>query len=419
MATLQAKRIKDALQKVKKVGRIEESTTILGCEITLQNLSPPEFEAALTAIEGLEDVAYAHAYQLEQVSRSLVQIDGTDLRDVEYIEDEVPVGHYILELVLPNKAMAEQVAGKLREQKFNPTITQQPDGGTKTFKQERHKWLQENVLKDWGREAMTVAWRKFTEVLIKADESAKKGVSFLIPDETAEDKFRRLLNDLKETEGDLPDEMTNRILDEAGFMKKTVREVLDRASEQLGLLRTPVPSEEEASEPTAPAPPPAQPASHVAPAAPPEAVQQAMASRTRMNQQGADIPIPAQPVETIPVSATPRVKVPDQIRRAAMQNTQGVVGGPQPVPQVVSQAQEPGGGISTRRQNRAAEIAALEAQADPTLLDQEGVPAMGPPQAEVAELSHNVQPIDPKGFGSIFNKPPVVGMNRKFRPRGG
>ncbi len=398
MATVQAKRIKDALQKVRRVGRIEEAVTIAGCEVTLQNLSPDEFEAALSAIEGLEDVAYAHAYQMEQVSRAILEVNGQDLREADYIEDEVPAGHYVLELVFPNKVAADTVAGKLREQKLNVTVTEVTDGAPKTVKVERHQWLQENLLKTWSREALTVAWRKFTEVLIKADAEAKKGVNFLVPDETAEEKYRRLLSELRETEDELPDELIHQVLGEAGLLKKSRQEELDAVNERLAQVQKPVPE----------VPAPAAPVvgERVPGGPPPVDVQQAMAARTPLNNQSGPVPVPAPPAGSTPVSASPRAKVPDQVRRAAMQNTQGI-----------QSRHAESGGIQTRRPNRAAEIAALEGQVDPTIADETAAVMSPSAPVPVTELSHRGEGIDERGFRSILDQPPAVGVNPKFHPR--
>lgn len=409
MATLQAKRIKDALQKVRRVGRIEEPVTIAGCDITFQNLSPDEFEAVLNEIDGLEDVAYAHAYQMEQISRSVVEIDGQNLRDVDLIEDDVPVGQFLLEVVLPNKAMADSVALKLREMKLTATVTQQPEGGTKTVRSERHQWLKDNVLKTWGREALTVAWRKFTELTIKAEDVAKKNVEFIIPDETAEDKFRRLLNELREVEDEMPDDLVNRILRDAGLLKKSSREELDAVNESLREVGPGADQLEQVAEPEVqPEPvqvpqvtPPPPPVQHALPAGPPGVppdVQQAMASRQRLNDQNVNIPVPAPPPGT--VSAAPRPQVPRQIRQAAMQNTQGV--------------QPQGAGINTRPA-RTNEIAALESQLDPSIAESAPMP-LRPHQAEVPELSRPIQGVDGKELMGIVNRPPMVGRNPKFRP---
>lgn len=56
MGTIQAKRFKEALQKVRKVGRIEEQMTISDTEIVIQNLSLDEYTDALRACEGLNEL---------------------------------------------------------------------------------------------------------------------------------------------------------------------------------------------------------------------------------------------------------------------------------------------------------------------------------------------------------------------------
>ena len=405
MATLQAKRIKDALAKVRRVGRIEEPVTIAGCEVTLQNLSPTELEDALHEIQDLEDVAYAHAYQMEQICRSIIEIDGQDLRDVDFVEDEVAAGQFVLEVVLANQAAAEALATQLRGQKLSPSIMP-TEAGTKTVKLERHHWLRENVLKTWSREALGVTWRKFAEVLIKADAVTKNGVAFLVPDETVEDRYRRLLNDLQETEEELPDEFVAKILDDAGLIKKSRREELEAANERLREVPQEAPQAASAAPRTHPdVPPVVSEPSHEAAVKEADA-QQAMASRKRLNEQGGStIPVPTPPAETIAVSAGPRAKVPDQIRQAAMQNTQGITAVP------------PGTGIPTRA-GRASEIAALEAQVDPAVVDR----AVPPPTSrgnseEIPELAHKAKTIDEQNLRSILDRPPVIGINPKFKPR--
>lgn len=410
MATLQAKRIKDALQKVRRVGRIEEAVNIAGCDLVLQNLDPDEFEASLRETQGLEDVAFANAYQMEQVCRAIIEIDGQDLREADLIEDEVPAGSFVLELVMPNKAAAEAVAAKLREQKLNATVMEVDPSVTKTVKFERARWLRDNILKTWGREALTVAWRKFSEVLIKADEKAKTGVHFLIPDETAEEKYRRLLNDMREAEDELPNDLIHKLLDDAGLLKKAHREELDAVDARMSKVQEDKPAEAQQSpaapvqKPATPPQPTPAPVTHTPPGEPPEAVRQAMEARQPMNQTAAEVPTP--PRGAVPVSAAPRVQVPAQIRQAAMQNTQGI-----------ASAQQEGSGITTRRAGRANEIAALEGQLDPSLADDQAQVAAPSRGAEVPELSHKGQGVDERGLKSIIDRPPVAGVNRKFQPR--
>lgn len=399
MATLQAKRIKDALQKFRKVGRIEDTTQIAGCDVTFTNLTQTEFEAAFAAMEGLTDVAYANAYQMEQVCRSIIEIDGQDLRDVDYIEDEVPVGHYVVELALPNKAAADSVAAKLREQKLTVSITQQTTDQTKTVKVERQQWLKTNVLETWGREAITVAWRKFTEMSLKADDHAKKGVHFMVPDEQPEDRFRRLLDELREAESELPDELVNAVLSDAGLLKKARREELEAAHAKLTQVGEAQPSPEPvAPPPPTPVTPPSPPVERVAPGAPPLSVQQAMLNRQRLNQQSIDVPVPVPAPEAVPVPAVPRVVVPPQIRKAAAQNAQNL------------QGNEPS------MNARASEIAALESlDAGTPALEVHRLP--GRQDDAVIDLSHPQTGIDAKGLHGIIDRPPVAGINPRFRPR--
>ena len=74
MATLQATRILEALEKAKRVGRIEEAVTIDGCSLVLQNLTPDDYEAINDELEGLEDIEYLHAFQAGHVARSIVEL---------------------------------------------------------------------------------------------------------------------------------------------------------------------------------------------------------------------------------------------------------------------------------------------------------------------------------------------------------
>lgn len=419
MGTIQAKRFKEALQKVRKVGRLEEAMTISDTEIVIQNLSLDEYTDALRACEGLNELDYANAFQMEQVSRSIVEIDGQDLRDGDFIEDEVPNGHWVIEFSVPNKPAADAVQAKLAELKIKPTVTRAEDGTVKTMRFERHQWLKDNLLQHWGREAVGVCWKKVTETFIKAEDNAKKGVSFMIPDETPEDKFRRSLNDLREAEADLPDELVLKLLGEAGFLKKTSQEELEGANARMAQVRAqeapaPAPVQPAAPPPPArapqqaPAPPPPPPpvqSFNTEDFTPPQAVQNMMASRQRLNNDGGPIPVPIPPPETVPVSASPRSKVPDAIRRAAYDATQSIKGGLQEEeqpPQQHYQAPQAmpshdGGGITTRRGSRAEQIAALEGQLD-----------------EIPVLQREPE-VNPQTLA--VDRRPAIGRNPKFNPQ--
>lgn len=431
MATLQATRIRDALAKARGVGRIEEPLTIAGCEVVLQNLTPHEFESILSEIEDLEDAEYAFAYQINHVARSVVELNGQDLRDVEFIEDEVPAGAYLVQIEAPSEAAAKSIVAKLKEAKLEAQVIP-PDGSeTRVVKLERYQWIRDYVLSTWTKEALMVGWRKFMELLVTADEKAKEGIQFRIPDETAEERFRRLLNELRETSEELPDEMVDNLLVENNLIRKSSQEELDQVNERLEAMRQPQQPPEEPQAPAqAPAPSVASQApqgAQAAPQQPPEAVQAAMAGRQPLNTQPTTAPAPPASPQRNVQSAQRKAAVPEQIRQAAYENSVGIGRGEPPVlgseaPAIQggtqpAQRQPVTGGIPTRAE-RSAQIAQLEAQVDPTVV-QADVP-MAPvrqPQHEVRELAKPQEPLDSKQIASIVDKPPVVGVNKKFKQR--
>jgi len=370
MATISSKRIKSVLDKVRRVGRVEDTVTVSGCDLTLQNLSPKEFEDALQEIEGLEDIAYAHAFQVSQISRAIVSIDGCDLREGDFVEDEVP-NQFVVSALLPTEPAAIELAERLQKEGI-PVASVAPEG-SKLVKLERHRWLQDNVLKDWGRETLVVVWRKFTELLVKAEDKAKNGVTFLVPDETAEDHYRRLLNELKETEEDLPAELINKLLGDAGLLQRSTVEELEAANERVAKLAT-GPVEPELVEQIV-----ARPSQGVVVV--PEAVQQQAASRQPLNTNAVALTSPREEPQPPPVI------VPEEVRVAAVQNMQGM-------------------------SSRASQIAALEGQ----FIDVLNTAPPGPSKpATVAELSTNAETPDPSKLE--IDTPPPVGVNPRFNPR--
>lgn len=119
-----------------------------------------------------------------------------------------------------------------------------------------------------------------------------------------------------------------------------------------------------------------------------------MQRRKPLNQQATQVPIPnAGPTSP----AAKPARVPDQLRKAAEANAATL----QPDPAL--------GG-------RAAQIAALEAQVDPSVADGPLLPK--PPVGEVAELSRKAKGIDGESLRAIVDRPPVAGINPRFRPPG-
>ncbi len=415
MATLKAKSLRDALQKARKVGRVEDAVEIAGCALVFQSLTTSDYEAIAAECAEFDDIAYYHAYQVSHVARAIVEIDGQDLRDVEYIEDEVP------DLEHP--------------------------GATVVRKIERHEWIKSNLIASWGREAVLVAWRKFAELLVKADKRAKDGVTFLVPDETSDDKLRRLLKDVRELEEEMPSELAAKILSDAGFQRKSSVAELESAAKRVNELASQEVQPEVASAPPEVAPPPVQrvvvPAPVPQPVSTPEEApeeeprvwrshgfeeqaaavakvaqplptadpRELMRNRTPLNQQAEPIPTPSNSQhQTAPISAQKRVAVPAAIRQAAAQNTQDLrVGAVGNTVAAVGEVPEP-----ARPGSRAAQLAALEAQVDPGFERFSEEPSAVEHRPAVAELRSRGG-LDPRAIAAITEKPPVAGVNKKFR----
>lgn len=395
MATLQASRILEALQQARRVGRVEEATTIDGCPIVLQNLTPDDYDEINSELEGLEEVEYLHAFQLGHVCRSIVELGDQDLREVDFVEDEVPSGRCLLSVSVPKK-VAEELLKKAKEAGGEGGII--PDGETRQVKLERHEWIRTRVLSTWGREALGVAWRKFAEVLALAEDRAKEGVQFRIPDESSEERYRRLLGEMKEVEEDLPRELVKGILDDAGYISKSTTEELEAVETRMrrmavedqarseapketppeqsqGRVRSEAPKETPPKQTTEVASPPPGPDPH-----------ELMRRRQPLNRQAVDPPVPRQASQ--PRAAVESAPVPEQLRRAAQNNSMTL--------------------------GRSAQIAALEGEV-PSELEPPPAPTR---QEGVAELSQKAGPVDPKAVAGITDQPPIVGINPRYRPSG-
>lgn len=390
--TLQSRRLRDALQKATQVGRVEDPVTIAGCSIVLQNLTPDDYVAISDELEEVAEARVPFFYQLAHVARSIVEINGEDLRDVAYIEDEVPAGSCVVTITTKSESAAQKLVEKLKADKIHAVIEPPPeDGQVRTVKVERHEWISNNVLSTWPKESLSVAWRKLTELLVVADAKAKEGVKFQSPDETAEEKLRRLLNDLQETWEELPTELADRLLSESGLLRKSSLEELEAVEERLSTMKA------KPSEPVAPPPAPAP-----RPAPPPAAAvveEETPQPRRPLNQQYTDIP-QAIPREQVPVRT--RAPVPEQLRQAAIQNTQRVN---------VSMLEE-AARTAPQPTSRAQQIAAIEAM-DP----EQELLIQSRPAPEVVGEYRSEPPVDGRAFAALVEKPPVVGLNPKFRPR--
>jgi len=389
MATLQASKVLEALARAKQVGRVETSVTIDGCPLVLQNLTTSDYNNIHAETEGLDEVAYLHGFQEGHICRSIVEIGDQDLRDVQFIEEEVPSGAYVVEVQLPNKSSAEALATEARKKGGKASVIP-PSGDIRTIRLERHAWIKDHFMPEWGREAVIVAWQKFSEVLDEAENKAREGITFKVPDETSEEKLRRLFSELKEVEEELPPEIAEAVYNEMGLFKASSKQEMDRVNTKLRDLK-PAPEVSSAT-PKALEPAPAPQVPEQAP----EPLQRTPSSeptpeelmQTRMPLNRRPVANPRPPSQETTTSAAKRVLVPEQIQKAAVANTASMRG-------------------------RSAQIASLEAQVTPDVLEHG---TYDPHGGEIAELSAPLRGIDGAEARTIINTPPKVGINTRFKP---
>lgn len=394
MATLSAKKIQDALKKAQRVGQVEEPLTINDCEVVLSSLTPDEFEEIdRETTEVPEGIGYVNAFKREHLARSIVEINGADLRGVTLVEVEV-----------------EEIDPK----------TQQPF--TKEMKVERHIFVRDFVIRSWSRESIDVAFRKFNEVVDKAEKVAAAKVTFETPDETAEEKYRRLLSEAKELEGGISMDNAAKIREDLGFTTSPSQEEYKTADSRLGnLVREP--DEYQPAPEAQPNPPPAPVRAHtplVRPAAAPvpgprpipdgPTPEALMAARQPLNARAIQLPTPTQsvPPEVQPVSPPPQGQPPlspASLRKSAeIAAMEGDFGTPEPAIQ--------GGSVY------GVTPPGMQPQPGPAAPVQAGTTyGVTPPgqRPQAAEVARQV-PRNPQAAEPIFDQPPVAGINPRFRP---
>ncbi len=335
MGSIVAKDLRASLAKASDLGLVEETFDLCGQTLTVRNLRPPEVENCIASCMNKEDYQYLNLFQRMHVCFGLVELNGFSFRDIQFVDDEEPD---------PKRA-----------------------GATRKVKLEKHQWLADNLVSDWGQEAIFTIYRKIGDCTARAEKLAREGVTFLAPDETDEDKYRRLLGEIKEIEQNMPAQLIERTLEEFGYVQQSTLDELRAAEDKLEKLRV----EEEAK--TAGTPPEPEPV-------PEPSVAQAkdlLRARVPMNQQ----PLMAGPP---PATSVPATSAP-----------------------VVS--------------SRAAALAALEAEADVTGMMADAVaPQNLPRPTEIAEIGGPQPKIDleksAREASAIIERPPVGGINPKFRP---
>lgn len=336
MGTIAAKKLNEALAKARNIGLVEETFTLENCTLTIRNLRPDEYVAVLQACQGLNDVDYLNAYQTEHIARAIVAINGVDLRDTKYVTEEESDPNAIERL--------------------------------RTVRVELPAYLLKNVISTWGKEVVYTAYRKFTDVVEQAERKAKEGVTFLLPEETSEEKYRRLLLEAKESESGLPDSLIDHILDENGYMRKSTAEEIKAVMEKTDQLAR---EAEVAQEPL-----------------------KAEAGNNMETLVSPAVEAVQQPVNQLPKNppADPHMT----LQRAIEARTKVL-----PVPEE---------GVSSKR---AAQIAALEA--DVGLEVPTDIPvAVSEVSREVVELKKQ-EVVNTKELKAILDQPPRAGINPRFK----
>lgn len=286
MATLKVRKFRDALKRAKNVGRVEESVTIDGCHVVLQSLTSDMHEAIFAELDG-EVHVYNMGYQVAMLSHSIVEIEGVDLRNFDVIEDEAPAKHFILNALVANEHKAVELKKALAEQGVDVSLVPVETAEDKTYLLEKAEWVKRH-LETWSREAVLTGYKKCLDVIAKGEIQSSQDVKFTFTGETDEEKYRRLLAELKALEDTLPSELVANVLNDAGYLQKNstreMEEVISKLEVEVPDLAPPPPQppiQEKPSlvvpraEPVAPIPIPTQ--------IPPE-VSKRMVDRTPMNQ---------------------------------------------------------------------------------------------------------------------------------------
>lgn len=370
MGILSARSLTQALSQARHIGLTEESFVVGDTSVVVRNLRPDQYDAIFKECQGLADVEYLNTWQMAHVCRAICELNGQDLRDVQYVEDEEPD---------PKRA-----------------------GQMKLVKHELHAWLRKNVISTWAREVVYIVYRKVADAIEAAEKRAQDGITFRVDDESAEDKFRRLIGELKELEAEVPERILDTVLKDNGYMRRATMDEIEVAEQKLAKVAEKIEQTKAGAPEEAPAAPPVEtsqaptvpesapvPAQRTQAGPPsPERMAQLLRQRQPMNQQpeAASMPQPSAQAQS-PVPAGP----------------------PQSAPPVHAVPQAALGG-------RTAEHAALEG-GFPDFPPGTPAPVNLQPQPTVPEVrvGSGVK-LDPNAAQTILDTPPVGGINPRFRP---
>lgn len=194
---LQARSIEKSMAKAFNLGISEDSFEVLGVQITIRNLTAPEWQRALDSAQSSEDDVGVQDMRLQLLSRSVVELDGVSFRGVSSIE-------------------LDELDGK-----GNPKVIEKED------------YLIEHVFSTWPSEVQSIVNDKFFDLSREVEARAKLGVVFHTPQETPEEKFRALLIEAKDLQSQIPFDLSEKILKDTGF--KEVKLQPSEFEEELGV----------------------------------------------------------------------------------------------------------------------------------------------------------------------------------------
>jgi len=347
VGTIDSKKLNAALAKAKNIGLVEDGCTIGGCDLVFRSLRSEDYTAVLHDCDGLPEEEYIHRYQKGHIARSIVELNGVDLRDSRFVTVEEP----------------DAATGVMR-----PVTL------------ELHQYLSKHMLDTWGKEVVDIAFRKVGDVLELAERQAKHGIKFIAEDETAEEKYRRLILEARAIEKDLPVSLVGKILEEQGLVTQSTAEEIRLAMSRVEQL-----SREQAQAQAAVGEEQKADPSGLATAAPATAAP-------------AVEPTPTQPTRPRPVDPHATLQSAMVSRKAAE------------VPVVTSaQAAEP-----KPLAPRSAVISALEGSTQVAPDTSAAISLQSGDPHEVVEIKRS--PMDVQAARALVDNPPVAGINPRFRP---
>lgn len=359
MGTLSARNLTQALSQARNIGLVEEPFVVGDVSVVVRNLRPDQYDSIFKEVQGLSEVEYLNAWQVGHVSRAICELNGVDLREVQYVEEE----------------------------EADPKRS----GATKTVRTELHTWLYRNVLSTWSREILYICYRKVADAIEEGEKRAQEGVSFRTPDESAEDKYRRLIGEMKEVESEVPVKILDSILRDNGLVRRSTMDEIeaaqaklvkiheaDKAAQGKAAQEKPAPIDPPQEKPIEVSPPSPAPTQAPVDSSPPSADRIAELLRNRVPLNQTPNPIVAEkPIASAPVVPSPPVTAPTG-RTSELAALEGNLGLPE---------EYPTGPVNLQPTNQRPEV------------------VLGTNQAR-----------DPKLAQTIIDTPPTGGINPRFRP---